>query len=101
MLYLPRARFTAPALHAILFAAASVLFFVSVQPVFPGPATLLFVLLFFADLPVSALAFLVSHVSKDSRLVWGLWGIAGTFWWYLLGVSIERWKHLLSRTSER
>ena len=75
---LPRARFTAPALHAILFAVPCVLFWVSNQPILPYPTVSLFVLLFFADLPISAIAFGVMLIHVKIWLAFGLWGVAGT-----------------------
>src|SRR5260370_9055209 len=98
---LPRARFIAAALHAILFAVPCVLFWVANEPILPEATIFLFVLLFVVDLPISAMAFGVMLIPTKVWLAFGLWGVAGTIWWYFLGVSIEKWKRLLSGTSEK
>jgi hypothetical protein len=99
---LPRARFTAPALHAILFAVACVLMWSSNKPIFDGPAGIPFGVLWVADLPISALAFSVMFTSAEHDwLAWSLWGILGTAWWYFLGLSIEAWIRRFRRRSEK
>jgi hypothetical protein len=94
---LPRARITAPVVHVSLFVLASVLMWVSDKPILDGPAKVPFGILFFGDLPISAFAFSVMFTSeKNGWTAWVLWGIAGTIWWYFLGVSIEAWMRRLA-----
>jgi len=67
-----------------------------------GPAGLPFDVLFFADLPISAIAFGVMFTSAERGLLaWSLWGVVGTLWWYFLGLSIEAWIRRFSKTSEK
>lgn len=92
-----QARNTAPVIHAILFALASLFMLVSEKAILDGPAMLPFAILFFGDLPFSAFAFAVMFTNdKNGWIAWCLWGIVGTVWWYLLGVSIEAWIRRLS-----
>ena len=49
-------------------------------------------MLWIADIPISLIASgrLIFH-DEYAKLVWTLWGVAGTIWWYFLGISIEAW----------
>ena len=95
---IPRARFTAPALHLVLFGITWLLARISSQPILEGPASFPLGVLFFADFPISAIASSVMFMS--ARLAWyaiTLWGVLGTFWWYALGLSIEAWLRRLAK----
>lgn len=78
-----------PSLHVLLFAATWLTAFVQPQPLLDGPARWGVCVLFFADLPVSVIAF---SLMWDEKLIAGLllWGLVGTAWWYLLGLAIQR-----------
>jgi hypothetical protein len=85
-------RYAAPLLHAGLFAATWGLYAVSSEPLLNGPARWPFALLFFADLPLSAFAFgMIFTSDKQFFPALALWGVAGTVWWFLLGLSMEAW----------
>jgi hypothetical protein len=90
MLILRRARLTAPLLHVCLFALTWMLFWIQSQPLLDGPSRWPFGVLFFGDLPISAIAFGVMFGS-DARMPYALvaWGVLGTLWWYLLGRWLE------------
>lgn len=96
---LPRARTAAPVVHGCLFVVASALLWTSGRPVLDGPARFPTLLFWVADIPISLIAsgqlFFSNHFAW---LVWGLWGVIGTIWWYFLGLSIEA---LLRRSSSR
>jgi hypothetical protein len=82
----------APAAHASLFVVASLLMWISDQRILGGPALVPFVILFVADAPFSTIAFGEMLTSaKHAWPAWVLWGVLGTVWWYLLGLSIEAW----------
>jgi len=99
---LRRARYAAPALHAILFAVTCVLWWISNKPIADGPAGLPFLVLYFADLPISAIPFGVMFTSAERGwLAWSFWGVLGTVWWYFLGLSIEAWIRRFSKASEK
>jgi hypothetical protein len=89
---LPRARIAAPVLHALVFGIASILLLFSNEHILEGPTSLPFVVLWLADIPISLIASerLWFH-AEHARLVWALWGVIGTIWWYFLGISIEAW----------
>src|SRR5579864_2440843 len=94
----PRARFTAPVLHACLFTITWVLGWISSQPLLDGPARFPFFVLFLADFPISAIASSVMYFSEyRGWYALGLWGVLGTLWWYFLGLSIEAWLHRFSK----
>ena len=62
---------------------------VSDKPILDGPAVVPFGILFFGDLPISAFAFGVMFTREHGGwIAWGVWGIAGTVWWYLIGLSL-------------
>jgi hypothetical protein len=90
---IPGARVAAPVLHAVLFLVASVLMVFSDHPILDGPARIPFAVLFFGDLPISAIAFGVMFSSEgQGPYAWVVWGIIGTAWWHFLGRSIEAWQ---------
>src|ERR1700676_3361652 len=86
----PKARITAPVIHASLFAMASLLLLY--KPILPGPASVPINILWIADIPISIIASGgLFWYDKYAKLVWSLWGVTGTIWWYFLGISIEAW----------
>lgn len=86
------AQYLAPALHAILFLTAWSLYAVSSQPMMDGISAGPFLVLLIADIPISIVAFGVLFTSSTyGPLAVVLWGVIGTFWWYLLGRSIHAW----------
>ena len=90
-----RSEWLAPALHIGLFAITWLTYFLQNAPLFDGPSRWGFNVLFFADLPISVVAF-----SKfwDGQVLYALslWGILGTMWWYFLGIGFRA---LLGRKS--
>ena len=72
-----KAKYIAPAIHAALFMAMLALW---------GDAGNI---LFIADLPFSAVAVGVMFTSAKSGVAIAMWGIGCTFWWFLLGCSID------------
>jgi hypothetical protein len=92
-----RARVIAPVLHGLLFAIAFPLAQVSTNSL--GPAKLPFFILWLVDLPFSIIAQVWSLGASQALrprvesawLPWALCGVAGTIWWYFLGISIEAW----------
>lgn len=73
----------APAIHAILFAVMWLTSRSQSQPFLDGPARWPFGLLFFSDLPISAIGFSMMWDGKwNSGLLF--WGLVGTVWWYFL-----------------
>jgi hypothetical protein len=84
----------APLLHLLLFGLTLLIASMQSQPLLDGPARIGFDILFFTDLPTSAVAFsLMWNEKMATALV--LWGIAGTIQWYLGGLVV-RW--LLGRS---
>lgn len=83
-----RSEWLAPALHIGLFAITWLTYFIQNAPLFDGPSRWGFNVLFFADLPISVVAF-----SKfwDGQVLYALslWGILGTMWWYFLGIGLR------------
>jgi hypothetical protein len=89
-MHIPRARITAPVLHALLFALTSILLAMSTSPILNGPAKIPFGIVFVADLPFSAFAFSVMFFSEEyGWFAFAIWGVLGTAWWYFLGMSFE------------
>ena len=83
-------KWLAPSIHLLLFGLTLLIAIThQSQPLFDGPADPGFNVLFFADLPISVIAF---SLMWDRHFVIGiaLWGIAGTIQWYFWGVLIER-----------
>jgi len=105
---IPRARITAPALHACLFVggyAYWLLFEKSAHH--PGRLDLI-TIVWIADLPIFALASIMTlgvGIGVVGRAQIGfafiLWAVLGTIWWYFLGISIEVWIRRFSRNAER
>ena len=82
----PRARVTAPLLHVYVFALTWVLNWLQRQPLLDGPSRWPFLLVFFGDFPVSAVAFGVMFGSdQGAPYAIAAWGTLGTPWWYFLG----------------
>src|SRR5947207_13628285 len=89
-MHIPRARITAPALHALLFVLVSILMAISSLPILNGPAKIPFAIIWVADLSISAFAFSVMFFSQEyGWFAFATWGVLGTIWWYFLGISIE------------
>jgi hypothetical protein len=83
-------KWLAPSIHLLLFGLTLLIAIThQSQPLFDGPAGPGFNVLFFADLPISVIAF---SMMWDKHLVTGiaLWGIVGTIQWYFWGLVIER-----------
>ncbi len=87
----PRARMSAPLLHALVFSLTWVLAWLQPQPLLDGPARWLFLGVFLGDFPLSVVAFGVMFSSSE-RAPYAViaWGVLGTFWWYFLGTLVER-----------
>jgi hypothetical protein len=100
MIKVPKARAIAPILHASLFGIASPLLLFSHDAIFDGPASVLISILWVADIPISIVASYGLIFNQEyATLVWTLWGVLGTIWWYFLGLSIEAWCKRLSKRS--
>ena len=85
-----QAKYIAPAIHAFLFLAMWLLYWACAQPLMDGPSALPFFILFIADLPKSIFAFGVMFTSSINGTLAAVgWGILGTFWWFLIGLSID------------
>jgi hypothetical protein len=97
---LPRARITAPVLHASLFGLTSILFLIPNKGLLDGLAGIFVAILWTADIPFSVIASnkLISN-DQFPKVVWAIWGVIGTAWWYFLGISIDAWKTRLSRNT--
>src|SRR5260370_41639302 len=84
-----KAKYIAPAIHALLFLAMWVLYWVCAQPLMDGPSALPFFILFIADLPISIVAFGAMFTSTaNGTLAAVCWGVLGTLWWFLIGLAI-------------
>ncbi len=87
---LAQAKYIAPVIHAILFVAMWVFYGVYARPIMDGPSGWLFFTLLVADLPISVVAFGVMFTSSaNGTLAAVCWGVLGTFWWFLIGFSID------------
>src|SRR4051812_13111903 len=105
---LKRPRFVAAILHLILF--ATMVLAASKPDAFDVRGTVAgftFWTLCLVDIPVSILVFgiLWGAAEADSSaslryLILFLWGIVGTLWWFLLGLSIEAWIRRFRRKPE-
>ncbi len=85
-----QAKYIAPAIHALLFLAMWVLYWVCAQPLMDGPSALPFFILFIADLPISIVAFGAMFTSTaNGTLAAVCWGVLGTLWWFLIGLAID------------
>jgi len=85
-----RAKYIASEIHALLFISMWVLYSVFSQPLMDGPSVLPFAILFFADLPISFVAFGVMFTSIEKGMVAAaLWGVLGTLWWFAIGIAID------------
>ena len=83
-------KWLAPSIHLLLFGLTLLIATThQSQPLFDGPAAPGVNVLFFADLPISVIAF---SMLWDKHFVTGiaLWGIVGTVQWYFWGFVIER-----------
>jgi len=82
-----RAPVIAPALHLFLFALAW--FPILIHPQVPG-SSWPFLLICFADFPISLLAG-IALFRSDAWTPYALtaWLVLGTIWWYFLGLLIE------------
>jgi hypothetical protein len=101
---IPRARITAPAVHACLFVVAYAcwLLFES-HAHHPGRLDLI-TIVWIADLPISVLAsFMTLGIGlgvvgrAQTAFAFIVWAVLGTIWWYFLGISIEAWIRRFSR----
>ena len=104
---IPRARITAPTVHACLFVGGYAYWLLFERSAHhPGKLDLM-AILWIADLPVSVLASFmtlgIGFVIGRAQVAFGfiLWAVLGTIWWYFLGISIEVWIRRFSRNAER
>ena len=99
---IPQARITAPAVHACLFALAYT-FWLLFEKGTHSPARFdLFAVLWIADVPISVLVSIITLGTRHySGVAFVLWGVLGTGWWYVLGISIEAWVKRFSRTRKK
>jgi len=66
-----------------------------------GPSALPFFILFIADLPISIVFFGVMFTSSaHGTLAAVCWGVLGTFWWFLIGLSIDARNHTFREKHE-
>jgi hypothetical protein len=97
-----RARYLAPAIHALLFFTTTVIYWLSSEAFGSGPARVPFGILLIADLPISLPTIEVMLTSaKYGSFAWAAWGILGTGWWYLIGIAIEAKARRDSKTSTK
>ena len=102
---IPRARITAPAVHAGLFVVAYGYWLLFERGVHHNYARLdLLTIVWIMDLPISVLAsFFTLGIGLGAvgraQIAFALtvWFVLGTAWWYFLGVSIEVWTRRFSR----
>lgn len=75
-------------MHVLLFAITWLCAVGQDKPLLDGPARWGFVILFFADFPVSVVGF---SAMWDGKFLYGLllWGFIGTVWWYFLAMWIR------------
>jgi len=84
-------KYIAAEVHALLFVSMWALYSIFSQPLLNGPSALPFIVLFFADLPISFIAFGVMFTSASMGMVAAVaWGILGTAWWFAIGAAIDR-----------
>lgn len=78
----------APAVHLVVFVTTLLINVAQKAPSLDGPARFGMHVLFFADFPISAVAF---SLIWDRRLTLGLllWGVLGTVWWGILGLGTD------------
>ena len=79
----------APLVHTCLFAIVWLVAYCQSQPLLDGPARWGFILLLFADFPLSAAAF-YAMFRGDVRLGVMFWLLAGTAWWFLLSLWFRK-----------
>jgi hypothetical protein len=101
---IPRARITAPAVHACLFVVAYAYWLLFERSAHhPGRLDLI-TIVWITDLPISALAsFMTLGIGlgvvgrAQTAFAFIVWAVLGTIWWYFLGISIEAWIRRFSR----
>jgi hypothetical protein len=104
---IPRARITAPAVHACLFVVAYVYWLLFERSAHhPGRLDLI-TIVWIMDLPISVLAsFMTLGIGlgvvgrAQTAFAFIVWAVLGTIWWYFLGASIEAWIRRFSRKAE-
>lgn len=102
---IPRARITAPAVHAFLFVIAYAYWLLFERGEHSPGRLDLFAILWMADLPISVLAsfmtlgigFVPGIGRAQVAAAFILSGVLGTMWWYFLGISIEAWIRRFSK----
>src|ERR1700686_743041 len=105
---IPRARITAPAVHACLFAGGYAYWLLFERSAHHPGRLDLGAILWIADLPASVLAsfmtlgigFVAGIGGAQAAFGFILWAVLGTIWWYFLGISIEVWIRRFSRKAE-
>lgn len=105
---IPRARITAPAVHACLFVVAYAYWLLFERNTHSPGRLDLASILWIADLPVSVLAsfmtlgigFVAGIGRAQVAFAFILWAVLGTIWWYFLGIYIEVWIRRFSRKAE-
>jgi len=99
---IPQARITAPVLQPCLF-QLSYTFWLFFEKGTHSPARFdLFAVLWIADVPISVLVSIITLGTRHySGVAFVLWGVLGTGWWYVLGISIEAWVKRFSRTRKK
>ena len=101
---IPRARITAPAVHACLFVVAYAYWLLFESHAHHGGRLDLITIVWIADLPISVLAsFMTLGIGlgvvgrAQTAFAFIVWAVLGTIWWYFLGISIEAWIRRFSR----
>ena len=105
---MPRARISAPAIHACLFLVAYAYWLLFERNAHHPGRLHLITIVWIADLPISVLASILTlgiGIGVVGRAQIGfafiLWAVLGTIWWYFLGIYIEIWIRRFSRNAER
>jgi len=102
---IPRARITAPALHAFLFVVAYAYWLLFEKGAHHYNDKLdLITIVWILDLPISALASLMTLGvgigvvgPAQIAIAFIVWIVLGTIWWYFLGISIDAWIRRFSK----
>jgi hypothetical protein len=101
---IPRARITAPAVHACLFVVAYTYWLLFEKSTHGNSRLDLMAIVWIVDLPISVLAsFLTLGIGlsvvgrAQIAFAFTVWFVLGTIWWYFLGISIEAWIRRFSK----
>ena len=103
----PRARITAPIVHACLFVLAYAYYLLFERNAHHLDRLDPMAIIWIADLPISVLASFITlgiglGVVGRGQVAFAfvVWAVLGTVWWYFLGISIEAWIRRFSKKPE-